>query len=110
MGPRAAGLVVVGTTAPSKAERNSRVTVLVSALPAFLLPPETGRTRGPGAEGHLGSTRALGIAPHAISEALVTLPARRKSTHGREMRIKPLSHVEGRPQETLIYLLAELRL
>lgn len=75
MGPRTAGLVVVRTMAPLKAGRNSQVTLLVSALPAFLLLPETSCTHGPGAKGHLGRVQALGIASCAISEALVILPA-----------------------------------
>lgn len=85
-----------------KAGRNSQVTVLVSALPALLLPPETSCTHGPRAQGLLSRAQALGITSCAISEALVVLPARRNSSHSREIRIKPLSHGEGRPQETLI--------
>lgn len=71
---------------PESGEKQA-VTVLVSALPAFLLPPETSCTRSLGAKGHRSGAQALGIAPCAISEALVILPAGRNSTHAREMRI-----------------------
>lgn len=49
---------------PPKAGRNSQVTVLVSALPAFLLPPETSCTRSPGAR---ATSAGLGLsASHLV--------------------------------------------
>lgn len=89
------GLVVVRTTASPQAGRSSRVTVLVSALPASPLPPETTRARGPGAKGHPGRAQALGIASRAVLEALVRLPARRNRIHTREMSITPPKSCRG---------------
>lgn len=106
-GPGAAGLGGCCQNHGSP-EGNSQGTVLVSALPAFLLLPEPGCTLAPEPGANPGRAPALGVTSRAICEALVILPAGRNTP--REPGLKPPSHGEGRPQETLIYLLAELRL